>query len=151
LGDTYNITIGQGFLLSTPIQLVRFIAAIANDGTLLSPNIAKRDPKAEKVEIFQKHLDIVKEAMYKAINTPGGTAYYSRITDPLRQFAGKTGTAQVQAKANADDDLSRESIAWHRRNHAVCAGYGPFHKPQYAAIVLVDHGGGGGRAAAPVV
>lgn len=155
LGDTFNLAIGQGFLLSTPIQLARFTTAIANNGKLYQPRIAQRSPNAEvplfeQVDISQKYLDILKEAMFKAVNTEGGTAYYSRILSENHQLAGKTGTAQVQSKANVNDDLSRKSIAWERRNNAIFMGFAPYHQPQYSILVYVDHGGGGGRDAAPI-
>lgn len=150
LGDTFNLSIGQGFLLSTPIQLARFTAAIASDGKLYNPKVAKGSPLFEQVDISQKYLDILKEAMFKAVNTAGGTAYYSRILGENHQLAGKTGTAQVQSKANAQDDLSRKSIAWGKRNHAIFMGFAPYHQPKYSILVYVDHGGGGGRDAAPI-
>ena len=150
LGDTLNISIGQGFLLTTPIQLVRFGSAIASNGKLYTPRIAKNDPAFTQVKINQKHLDILKEGMYRAVNTIGGTAYYSRILSEEHILAGKTGTSQVQAKANARDDLSRASISWHKRNHGIFIGFAPYHAPRYSILVFVDHGGGGGRAAAPI-
>jgi penicillin-binding protein 2 len=150
LGDTLNLSIGQGFLLASPVQLVRFINAIANDGKLYKPIIAKGESVFTQIDINQEHLNIIKEALYNAVNTVGGSAYNSRIQDQVYAFAGKTGTAQVQSKANAKDDLSRESIAWARRNHAVFVGFGPYHNPRFSVAVFVDHGGGGGRAAAPI-
>ncbi len=155
LGDSFNLSIGQGFLLASPIQLARFSAAIASNGKLHKPQIAKIASEPEQITTTQidinlEHINIVKEAMYLAVNTEGGTAYYSRITDENRILAGKTGTAQVQSKAHANDDLSRDSIAWGRRNHAVFIGFGPYHDPRYSITVFVDHGGGGGRAAAPI-
>ena len=66
------------------------------------------------------------------------------------RLTGKTGTAQVQAKKNVNDNLSRADIAWGSRNHAIFSGYVPFNNPKYAISVYYDHGGGGGRAAAPI-
>ena len=66
------------------------------------------------------------------------------------RLTGKTGTAQVQAKKSVDDNLSRADIAWGSRNHAIFSGYIPFNNPKYAISVYYDHGGGGGRAAAPI-
>ncbi|XVN43077.1 MAG: penicillin-binding protein 2 [Candidatus Rickettsia vulgarisii] len=150
MGDTMNLSIGQGFLLSTPIQLARFATAIANNGKLYVPQLVKNEPIFEQIEINQKHLDILKDGMYRAVNTPGGTGYYSRILAENHKLAGKTGTAQVQSKANVFDDLSRESIAWERRNHAIFMGFAPYHQPRYSVLVYVDHGGGGGRTSAPI-
>lgn len=151
LGDSLNLSIGQGFILATPIQIARFVAAIASDGKLFTPQvIANAKPKFQQIDVKQEHLKIIKEAMYQAVNTPGGTGYYSRIIGENREIAGKTGTVQVQAKSSASDDLSRESVAWDRRNHAVFVGFGPYHDPKYSVMVFVDHGGAGGRAASPI-
>lgn len=150
LGDTLNLSIGQGFLLATPMQLACFSMSLANGGKLYTPLIAKGESKFRQVDINLAYLDIVKQAMYMAVNTPGGTAYSSRNFNNLHELAGKTGTAQVQSKANANDDLSRESLQWEKRNHAMFIGFGPFKAPKYAISVYVDHGGGGGRAAAPI-
>jgi penicillin-binding protein 2 len=150
VGDTLNLSIGQGFLLSTPMQLARLITAIASDGKLFSPKIAVGNPSHIQLDIQQSHLDIIKTALFNTMNSPGGTGYLSRVDYKSMQMAGKTGTAQVQAKKNANDDLSRDNIAWGSRNHALFAGYAPSDNPQYAILVYFDHGGGGGRAAAPI-
>lgn len=150
IGDTLNLSIGQGFLLATPIQLSRFITAIASDGKLYTPRIAKESLDFKQINIEQKYFDILKEGMYRVVNTQGGTAYYSRILVEKHQLAGKTGTVQVQSKANVNDDLNRQSIAWERRNHAVFAGFAPYDCPRYSIFVFVDHGGGGGKVAAPL-
>ncbi len=150
IGDTLNLSIGQGFLLATPIQLARFITAIASNGKLYNPRIVKEISVFDQANINQQYLDLLKEGMYRAVNTVGGSAYYSRILTKNHQLAGKTGTAQVQSKANVNDNLSRESIAWERRNHAIFAGFAPYLQPRYSILVFVDHGGAGGRAAAPI-
>ena len=150
IGDTLNLSIGQGPLLATPIQLARFVTAIASSGKLYTPRIAKAEAEFVNIDINQEYLDLLKEGMYKAVNTEGGTAYYSRILDKKYQLAGKTGTAQVQSKANMYDDLSRDTITWERRNHAIFMGFAPYHLPRYSILVYVDHGGGGGRMAAPI-
>lgn len=150
LGDTLNLAIGQGFTLITPLQLVRIMAAIASNGKLFTPNIAKRESKYIQLDIKEQHLDLMKAAMYRVMNEPGGTGYYSRINIDGMRMAGKTGTAQVQAKKNASDNLSRMDIAWHRRNHAIFSGFAPFDNPKYAISIYFDHGGGGGTSAAPV-
>ncbi len=149
VGDAFNISIGQGALLSTPLQQVRMVAAIANGGKLVTPRIT-RDQKVNiiDVDVKKEHLDLVREGMYKVVNEERGTAYRSRPTNVV--MAGKTGTSQVQAKKHAHDDLSKSSVRWERRNHALFAGYAPFDSPKYAIGVIVDHGGGGASAAAPI-
>lgn len=150
LGDTFNLAIGQGFLLCTPIQLSRFITAIATNGKLFTPRVAKAESHYTQLNIKEKHLTFLKEAMFDTVNSLGGTGYGGRLNHTSIKMAGKTGTAQVLAKKNANDDLSRADIAWHRRNHAIFTGYAPHDDPKYSVTVYYDHGGGGGRAAAPV-
>ena len=150
LGDSFNLAIGQGFLLVTPMQLARFITAVASGGKLFTPRIANRDPHYTLINVKQENLNIIKLALYNTINTRGGTGYYSRINYNSMEMAGKTGTAQVQAKKSASDDLNSDHIAWKSRNHAIFCGYAPFENPKYTVSVYFDHGGGGGKAAAPI-
>lgn len=150
MGDTLNLSIGQGFMLCTPLQLARFIAAIASDGKLFTPRIAQGEAKFSNIDVKQEHIDIIKNALYQATNSLGGTSYYSKLDIEGIKMSGKTGTAQVQSKASVNDDLSRSDIAWHRRNHAIFAAYAPSDKPKYAMAIYFDHGGGGGRNAAPI-
>ncbi|MFK7973550.1 MAG: penicillin-binding protein 2 [Rickettsiaceae bacterium] len=150
LGDTLNLAVGQGFLLSTPMQLARFITAIATNGKLFTPQIAINTPEYTQLNINHKHLETIKTGLYYVMNKAGGTGYLSKLKYNTIQMAGKTGTAQVQAKKNAADNLNRDSIAWSRRNHAIFSGYAPHDNPQYAISIYFDHGGGGGRAAAPI-
>lgn len=150
LGDTFNLAIGQGFMLTTPMQIARFMAAIASDGKLFTPRIAKGETEFTQLNISKKHLDIIKNALYHTTNSSGGTGYLSRLDHPYIKMSGKTGTAQVRAKRSAADNLSRENIDWESRNHAIFAGYAPSSDPEYVVSVYYDHGGGGGRAAAPI-
>lgn len=150
IGDTLNLSIGQGFLLATPIQLASFAAIIANNGQSYRPQIVKSEPVGAPICLNLEHLAIVKQAMYNVVNSPGGTAFYSRILDPQCQLAGKTGTVQVQSKVDANDDLNRASIAREQRNHALFLGFAPYQCPRYAIAIFFDHGGGGGSAAAPI-
>ncbi len=148
IGDSMNIAIGQGALLSTPIQIANFVTSIANNGKLFIPTILKKTTKFQTIDVKQENLDFIKRAMYKVVNNSGGTAYGSKIDNYI--IAGKTGTAQVQAKTSAKDDLNRTTIEWKRRNHASFIGFAPYHSPRYAVSVIVDHGGGGGSTAAPI-
>lgn len=150
LGDTFNLAIGQGFLLSTPMQIARMMAAIASNGKLFVPKIAIKDPQYTQIHVNPDHLIIIKKALYATINSAGGTGYSSRINEKSILMAGKTGTSQVQAKKNANDDLSRSNINWNSRNHAIFSGYFPFDEPKYVISIYYDHGGGGGLAAAPI-
>ena len=150
LGDTLNMSIGQGFLLTTPLQITRMMAAIANGGYLLTPSLKQQTTSRIKLDVKEEHIKFLQIALHDVMNKPGGTGYSSRIDHNFCTIAAKTGTAQVRAKKNQNDDLNRESIAWESRNHAIFSGYGPFEDPQFAMTVYFDHGGGGGRSAAPI-
>lgn len=149
LGDSFNISIGQGALLSTPIQQLQLISAFATNGKLFKPNICKM-PKSEfiKIDIQKDHLDLIKLAMFKVVNEAGGTA--RRAKSDLVTIAGKTGTSQVIAKKSKKDDLSLSTVKWERRNHALFAGFFPYEEPRYAINIIVDHGGSGGGVASPI-
>ncbi len=150
LGDTLNLSIGQGFLLSTPIQLAQLITAIASNGKLFTPKVAIGATEYSQIDIKKEYLDILKTALYNTMNTPGGTGYFSRINYKSMSMAGKTGTAQVVAKKSIYDNLSRKDIAWEKRNHAIFSGYAPFDNPKYSISIYYDHGGGGGKGATPI-
>jgi penicillin-binding protein 2 len=149
LGDSYNIAIGQGALLSTPLQQTRLTAAIANGGKLVRPSIlSSSEPEIMDLNINQDYLNFIKEGMFMSVNKLGGTSFRSKSY--ITTLAGKTGTSQVIAKKNASDDLNRKSIKWQNRNHALFAGFFPYDKPKYAISVIIDHGGGGSSTASPI-
>ena len=107
--------------------------------------------KEEKVE-NQKNIKIIQEAMFASTNERFGTSYKSRIDDPKYQFAGKTGTAQVKriSKRERELDLELEQIPYKDRDHALYVAYGPYVNPRYALSIIVEHGGSGSKAAAPI-
>jgi penicillin-binding protein 2 len=150
LGDTFNLSIGQGFTLCTPMQLARFITAIAANGKLYTPKIVKSEAEYIQLDVNNDHINFLKQAMHSTVNIIGGTGYSAKLNHNEIHLAGKTGTSQVVAKKNTEDDLSRSDIAWNRRNHAIFTGYAPSENPKYSVTVYYDHGGGGGKAAAPI-
>jgi penicillin-binding protein 2 len=159
-GFTLNTAIGQGNTRVSLLQLALSYAAIANGGTLYHPQIVEsvREPGGTVLERFEprvrrrigvarEHLAYVVDGLYGVVNDPTGTAYDSRIDGGV-PIAGKTGTAEVQGRSVVSDDPRR---AWYfRRDHAWFAGFAPAGDPEIAIVVLVEHGGGGGRFAAPV-
>lgn len=147
LGDSLNSAIGQGFVLATPLQLACLCGSIASGGKLFTPRIVGNG-EISNIDVKQEHLDFLKAGMVNVINSPTGTAYSQRISNPDWMMAGKTGTSQVRSKIG-EMDLSK-SVAWEGRNHALFIGYAPIHNPRFAVSVVVDHGGGGGSAAAPI-
>ena len=94
-------------------------------------------------------FETLRQGMFKVVNAQGGTLYSVRSSKVV--FAAKSGTAQVFGKKGAQDDLSRDTTPRHKRNHGLCCGFVPFDKPEYAIAVIVEHGGSGLKAAAPVV
>jgi penicillin-binding protein 2 len=105
------------------------------------------------VGISDRALDIVREGMNRVTNFQGGTAYSARISDKGLEMAGKTGTAQVRRISKAEREtrvLKNHERPWKERDHALFVGYAPTKNPRYAAAVIVEHGGGGSKVAAPI-
>lgn len=146
IGDSLNISIGQGALLVTTIQLARLGATIASKGKIVTPRIVGQE-EVRMLDIKQEYFDFLHEAMFDVMNKEGGSAYSRRIIDPNWYMSGKTGTAQVQAKRGARD---LNHVGFSGRNHALFLGFVPSNSPKYSIIVVVDHGGGGSITAAPI-
>lgn len=153
MGDTVNCAIGQGYALSTPMQLAVMTARIANGGLAVLPRLVLPEDETlpasfPLMRIDPEHLLTVQEGMNAAVNNQGGTAYGKRIVEPEFAMAGKTGTSQVRRITVRGRDQS--TIPWEERHHAWFVGYAPVSNPAYAVSVLVEHGGGGASAAAPI-
>ena len=160
LGFTLNASIGQGNTRVTLLQLAMAYAAIANGGTLYQPQLVERisSPRGKPLYQFKPHvrrrvssdlaeLDYVMEGLRGVVNEEKGTAYDAMIKGGV-EVAGKTGTAQVARQARRGQGSARD---WYiRRDHAWFAGFAPVEQPRVAAIVLVEHGGAGGKTAAPI-
>ena len=159
IGDTINASIGQGYVLTSPLQLAVMTARIAS-GLAVSPRLVRaigddEVPVADipSLGISPQHLRAVQQGMFAVVNAPGGTAAASRIADETMLFAGKTGTSQVRnisASERASGVIKNEQLPWNRRDHALFVGYAPADAPRYAVSVVVEHGGGGSAVAAPV-
>lgn len=154
LGETYNASIGQGYLLTTPIQLAVMTARIAS-GKQVIPRFVVSDgmPDFPELEIKKEYLDLVRSGMTRAVNEPGGTGYNSRIIQPGFEMAGKTATTQVKAISAYERAQGLTNSAfrpWHHRDHAYFVAYAPIHDPTYAAVAIIEHGVSGGKVAAPV-
>ncbi|MEM7570243.1 MAG: penicillin-binding protein 2 [Pseudomonadota bacterium] len=162
-GDTVNMSIGQGALLSTPLQLATMTARLVNGGRPVEPRLVispEEDvqPGAAVTQmstplVAAEHLETIKSAMLAVVNSKRGTARASALPDDLGQMGGKTGTAQVRRISQAEREtgvLENDVLAWRERDHALFVGFAPADKPRYAVAVLVQHGGGGSTVAAPV-
>jgi len=158
-GDTLNMAIGQGFVLVTPIQAARMISAVANPkGLVLKPQyiykikdwqgeiLSSFKPVVQwKLPVKRRYLNEIRRALEGVVEDRHGTGWRCRI--PNLKVCGKTGTAQVikQAKRTREKKLE-----WKYRDHAWFVAYAPANNPKIAVAVLVEHGGHGGSAAAPI-
>jgi penicillin-binding protein 2 len=108
--------------------------------------------KHERLFENPKNIKLVREAMFASTNEVRGTSYSSRIEDPKYQFAGKTGTSQVKriTKEDRELDLKTLDIPYNERDHALYIAFGPYKNPRYALSVVIEHGGSGSSAAAPI-
>lgn len=157
LADTLNISIGQGDLMVTPIQVVRMVAAVANGGKLVTPHIVRTNPKSDKdkispdeeepeeeniplpetqLNISKQTLSLIRQGLYEVVHGEHGTA--SNLGLDKFSVAGKTSTAEVSAPGIE------------RRSHAWFVGFAPFDKPRFAFVVMLEHGGKGSENAAPI-
>ena len=180
LGETLHSGIGQGYFQSTPIQLCLMTAQIANGGFEIKPRILNDGknnnlrnylkfknenpnqplPTDLLVSNFdlkplfknQEHINLIKDAMYSSSNEPGGTSYRHRFKNPKYIFAGKTGSSQIKrfTEAQREAEVKQKDIEYKDRDHALFVAFAPYKNPQYAISVLVEHGGSGGKAAAPI-
>lgn len=159
-GETLVAAIGQGYILTTPLQLAVMSARIANGGKAVRPWVVRavggqlrQPPQAVPMGIPERHLRIVQAGMNAVVNVPGGTAFRSRLPLADAAMAGKTGTAlvrRISRDERARGVLKNEELPWRFRDHALFVGYGPVAAPRYAISVVIEHGGGGSAAAAPV-
>jgi penicillin-binding protein 2 len=154
-GETLNTAVGQGYLLATPLQLAVMVARLAS-GRAVVPQLIRegREPTpAPFMDVNQEHLALVREAMADVVNARGGTARGSRLSVGGFTMAGKTGTAQVRRITRAERArgvLKNEQLPWRMRDHGLFVAFAPVERPRYACAVVVEHGGSGSRAAAPI-
>jgi penicillin-binding protein 2 len=160
-GETVIAGIGQGFNVTTPIQLANALAVLANGGTRFEPRLLYalkhpgnaqaehvRSPVAQQVPVVDPaHWDTIREGLRRVVHGRRGTARAIRPADGT-VIAGKSGTAQVVAQAR-DEDMD-EDTAEHLRHHALFIAYAPFDRPSIVVATVVEHGGGGSAEAAPV-
>ena len=137
-GDTCNLSIGQGALSVTPLQMGMFMAALANGGTVYRPRLVldgSRDGDVlSRLSWSPEALSVVRNGMYDVVQAPSGTGKYARV--PGTEMAGKTGTAEYGSRSN-------------RHKHTWMTAYFPFHRPRYAVALVVEDGLSGGRTCAP--
>ncbi|MCD6582374.1 MAG: penicillin-binding protein 2 [Desulfuromusa sp.] len=162
-GETVIASIGQGFVLATPMQLVVMMAAIANDGKVLKPQVIRQiedwegnlllqsEPKVvRQIDYSPKIWKAVQDGLVAVVNAPRGTGHAAYLEDVL--VAGKTGTSQVvRRRSDEEEELDKDGkIPYRFRPHALFVAYAPAEKPEIAIAVVVEHGQSGGRAAGPI-
>lgn len=159
VGDSVNASIGQGFVLASPLQLAVMTARLATSRSV-TPRLIKSIDGVEQptghgepLEINENMLREIRRAMFAVSNDARGTAYRSRIVAEAYLMAGKTGTSQVRnisAGERAGGVISNQNLPREQRDHALFVNFAPFEAPRIAVAVVVEHGGGGSTAAAPI-
>jgi penicillin-binding protein 2 len=151
-GDTVNMSIGQGFVLVTPLQLVKMTAMLVNGMRPVVPHLVKgeRDKPVRLTSYDSKHIQVILDGMYDVVNSDYGTARNCPIEDPAFEYAGKTGSSQVFRISEEQRKLGKTiSEDYWKKEHAVFVGFAPADDPQIAVAVLIEHGGSGAKVAAP--
>ena len=150
-GETVLAGIGQGFVSATPLQLAVMTARLAT-GREVVPCLVKESKKKregfKKLKINPEHLSAVRAGMLASVYEPSGTAKSVQIAGANFSIAGKTGTSQVRANATKRKAGQSE---WKLRDHALFVCFFPVDRPRYAIACVVEHGGSGGKTAAPLV
>jgi penicillin-binding protein 2 len=162
-GETLSVAIGQGFLLTTPLQLASMMGAVANaSGKRMVPRLVTRvedatgrvveqiDPReaSEELPFKETHLALVREALRLVVHGDKGTGKKAQVEG--MEVAAKTGTAQVVSLKEHERGLDPKEIEWRRRDHALLVTYAPVKDPRIAVAVVIEHGGHGGSTAGPM-
>ena len=145
--DSLNASIGQGYLIVNPLQLAVMAGRIASGRNIQPRLLGAHDTPAPLLGLPPEHLDATRGGMWEVVNGDG-TAGASRLPFPDIHMCGKTGTAQVRRlSASASRGQGGE---WKYRDHGLFVFFAPYENPRYAGAVVIEHGMGGARAAAPV-
>ena len=176
LGETLISGIGQGYFLTTPLQLCLMTAQLANGGYKIKPRIiddkyalqetinAWRDEfefrknnslkpsSLKKLYRNKENIKFVLDSLYGATNEPRGTSYRSRLTNPKYIYAGKTGTSQIRTitPEERELELKNKDLPYEKRDHALFIAFAPYKNPRYAMSIVIEHGGSGSSGAAPI-
>lgn len=157
-GDTANVGIGQGDVLTTPLQLCVMMARLVNGGKAVIPEILLPDGDnsgiaPQDIPYNRQNMALILKGMDAVVNDPTGSAFAQRMKNKVMSFGGKTGSAQVRRITLSERETGvrkNEEKPWIERDHALFVGYAPIENPRYAISVIVEHGGGGAKKAAPI-
>ena len=159
VGDSANTAIGQGFVLASPLQLAVMSARLATSRAVVPRLVKSIDGvdqptgHGDSLGLNENHLREIRRAMFAVSNSPRGTAYRSRIAEDSLRLAGKTGTSQVRNISTSEREggvRSNSDLPRAQRDHALFVSFAPHDAPRFALSVVVEHGGGGSTAAAPI-
>ena len=154
-GETLITSIGQGFNLTSPLQLANLYSAILNGGKFPFPKLIKDEPtKYLGKELNSDHQKVIINAINAAVQEPSGTAYKLNLDNPkFVKIGGKTGTSQVvriKEEDRKDDLYKKKEIKDKFKDHSVFVGYAPIEDPKYIVSVIIENGGSGSAVAAPL-
>ena len=159
-GDTVITGIGQGYFLTTPIQLAYATSIIANKGSIVIPKLNKNSKPIKSNEVLEKEdflkniisledWETITNAMYKVVNQKNGTAYWA-TKNKKNNISGKTGTVQVYQLSQKTDDRNTESMPDHLKDHSLYIGFAPRENPEIIVATVIENIGGGSKYAAPI-
>ena len=160
-GETLSVAIGQGFNLTTPLQMAVLISGLANGGLKYKPEILKKIESADGMLVTQPEAQVtgrfpispetmalIRDGLWQVVNSDTGTAKGARF--PGLDISGKTGTAQVVSRKEDEEETPEEDIPDHLKPHAWFVAYAPSEDPKIAVAVVVENGESGSGAAAPI-
>jgi len=151
IGDTINASIGQGYVLASPLQLAVMVSRVASGRAVVPRLVRARDgvdaplPEAPPLGIDPGLLSVARRGMWAVVNGAHGTAGASKVVAEEWTMAGKTGTSQVRSAV-----VNNNNVPWIQRDHALFVCFAPVGDPKVAVSLIVEHGGGGSAAAAPI-
>ncbi|KUJ95909.1 MAG: Penicillin-binding protein 2 [Desulfonauticus sp. 38_4375] len=150
-GENLNISIGQGYVLVTPLQVAKFVAGIVNNGITYKPSLLLKEKKMfpETLPFSQKSLEFIRRAMIETVENDRGTA--RSLKERGIVIGAKTGTAQVVKLKEEDLEKEVEEIPYKYRDHAWMASFGVINQKKYVVVCLMEHGGHGASGSGPIV
>ena len=159
IGDTINASIGQGYVLTSPLQLAVMTARVATGINVIPRIIHEVDghevprPEPQTLGLDTSKIEAVRLGMVHVVNGAHGTGRTARIVNDMLKMAGKSGTSQVRNISAAEREtgvVGNNDLPWEQRDHALFVAFAPVEAPRYAVAVVVEHGGGGSTVAAPI-
>ena len=159
-GDTVITGIGQGYFLTTPIQLAYATSIIANNGSIVIPKLNKNIQMKKNKKILEKEnylknkislkdWETINNAMFKVVNQENGTAYWT-TKNKYNNISGKTGTVQVYSLSQKTDVREKEDIPDYLKDHSLYIGYAPKENPEIVIATIIENIGSGSKYAAPI-